>query len=95
MSTYYGYRCLKCSVSSEHWFNHGEAQLKEVLDNWLAVKQIRETNWIEIEILGCRGSSDEVFRFVEKHFEHGLLIEDEYGKIKNYEITNDAQTPKT
>lgn len=82
MSTKWGFRCPKCQTSSDHWFNHGEEVCKEILANWKYVKPLRDYNgWIEVDILG--GFGNDVFSFMDEHFEHGLEIENEYGGILN------------
>lgn len=80
MSTEWGLYCESCDVESYHWFNHGEALLREVIAKW---PQIREMNWNSqyIEVQLQYGPSSEVFEFLEAHYTHrSILLKNEYGK---------------
>lgn len=90
MSCDWGYRCKKCVVETETWFNHGEQILRDCVKVWPEVQKIRDTkSWfLEVHILG-RGDMADLWNFIEEHHEHGIELVDEYGKTEPIEIERD------
>lgn len=82
MSKYWGYRCTKDGAMSDTWFNRGEHILRNCVQCWPLIKEIRRKNssgYIEVHILGHGHCDSEVWDFLEEHYEHGLELLNEYG----------------
>lgn len=83
MSCDWGYRCTKDGAETETWFNHGERILRDCVKVWPEVKKIRDTKswYLEVHIMGF-GEMSELWDFLEEHYEHGIVLLDEYGKTE-------------
>lgn len=83
MSTSWGYHCATCNVSTEHWWNHGDDQLRLIAQNWALIKPVYEltqtTMWrIEIKVMDWYDNPDPL-GFLAEHHDHQVLLENEYG----------------
>lgn len=78
MSTYWGYHCATCDVSSAQIFNHGNDMLEALIGLYPLIRALREMaqstdadGWLEV---GLMGDTDEIFDFYLEHMPHGRLI---------------------
>lgn len=77
MSTYWGYYCPQCDQESEHWYNHGQEQLRRVLAMWPHVKAAQAIDPdVEVSLPGT-GSP---WGFLAQHDGHPLVLSNEYGQ---------------
>lgn len=92
MSTYWGFKCKMhenatvTSVKSSY-----KPELIKLLEYWPHINRIlhREAGWdyLEFEVIFtpcrvCGEDSSELWDFLEKHFDCGLLLYNEYGYIE-------------
>ncbi len=78
MSTYWGYHCRTCHDSSDHWVNHGDAQLAALWDlrHCVATLHGNAGGTVEVELLG-HGAAPAAW--VVAHWQHDVVLENEYG----------------
>lgn len=86
MSTYWGYKCKDCNVSSEHWFNHGDDYLNALVAVREDLEQVmkRLEKWIgwRIDISHMNVDEENPLEFLQQHKGHNIVLENEYGDLK-------------
>jgi hypothetical protein len=89
MSTYWGYHCRTCHVSSASWINHGDDQLATLWELRHCVTTLHNAagGMIEVEIIGF-GTAPAWW--VQTHWQHDVVLENEYGDRKDIQ-GNDAR----
>lgn len=88
MSCAWGFRCKKDGTETDTCFNHGEHILRSIATCWPLIQQLWDTDqsgYIEVGIMGHSYMEAELWEFLQKHFEHGLELCDEYGGIQPLE----------
>lgn len=96
MSCEYGYHCKQCNVSTDTWINRGQEVLSMYVHFWPVIHQMYNVSngYLEVELMGYRWITDKLYIFLEEHYEHGVELEDEYGKyepLKRFETVKEKQ----
>jgi len=83
MSTHWGYKCLDCGVSSDHYLNHGESTLQQVYHLGVSLHEARQKcPLIDIRVLGADFEDVDPIDFLAEHQGHVIVLENEYGDFK-------------
>lgn len=86
MSTYWGYKCKDCDVSSEYWLNHGDDYLNVLAVTWQelekAMKPLEKWRGWRIDISHFNTEDEDPVDFLQQHEGHNIVLENEYGNIK-------------
>lgn len=80
MSTYWGYECTTCRAESDHWLNHGDTRLVEVLKVWPLIKQVQQS--LTVDILMFELLPNDVIDFLREHDGHDIQLKNEYGDVQ-------------
>jgi len=79
MSDCYGICCIECGQNSQTGIAPAEI-IFAALRCWPHVKALINEPWIDVNLVGDR-DTPHVFDFLKEHYEHGLMLLDEYGHI--------------
>jgi len=87
MSKDWGLHCKQCDLYSVD-FNHGQVLLREVLGAWPHIKALIEIptlRYVEVSLMAYSANSQDLFSFLQEHYEHPLELSSEYGDTEPIE----------
>lgn len=75
-------RCETCGVDAPRWLNHGEDKIREVVQHWSAISELRGTFWIEVGVGATSYERPNLFEFIGQHLDHMLVLRNDFGDTR-------------